>query len=248
MKRIAWQAFGLFTQMLFVVTVWRLFPFLRGGGQFRGLLSPAPSPAPAWFMIDGLLATQFAATHSILLLPSVRRALTRWVPQALYGCLFCTATCVGLLLTMETWQPCDGALWRAEGRSAVAIDVAFLLTWAALFYSLWLTGLGYQTGLAPWWAYVRGREVPRREFGPRGAYRVLRHPVYLCFLGLIWFNPLMTFDRLILALAWTAHVFVGSYLKDRRLVFYLGETYRAYQRLVPGYPFITFGPLGKLRT
>src|SRR4051794_22035739 len=119
MKRIAWQAFGLFTQLLFVVTVWRLFPFLRGGGHFRGWLSPRPGTTPAWFITDGLLAVQFAAMHSILLLPTVRRALSRWVPPALYGCLFCTATCVCLLLTMEIWQPCGGALWRAEGRAAI---------------------------------------------------------------------------------------------------------------------------------
>jgi protein-S-isoprenylcysteine O-methyltransferase Ste14 len=180
-----------------------------------------------------------------LLLPSVRKALGRWVPQALYGCVFSVATCAGLLLAMETWQPCEGAAWILEGPAAGAVDLAFLASWGALIYSLWLTGLGYQTGLAPWWAWARRLEPPRRGFEPRGAYRLLRHPVYLSFLGLIWFNPQMTFDRLVLALAWSAHVFIGSYLKDRRLVYYIGERYRDYQRRVPGYPFIPFGPLGK---
>jgi protein-S-isoprenylcysteine O-methyltransferase Ste14 len=73
----------------------------------------------------------------------------------------------------------------------------------------------------------------------------LRHPVYLSFLGLIWLNPVMTFDRLALALLWTVHVFVGSVLKDRRLVYYIGEAYERYQTRVPGYPFIPWGPLGK---
>jgi methanethiol S-methyltransferase len=247
MKRWFWTAFGALTQVFFVATVCRLFPFLRGGDHFRGLYSPTPGSAGAWLVTDVLLAAQFAVVHSLLLFPAARQALTRWVPSALYGCLFCVATCVCLLLAMETWQPAAGAVWCLQGTAARALDAAFLLSWAALLYSLWLSGLGYQTGLTPWWAWARGREVPRRGFEPRGAYRWLRHPVYLSFLGLIWFNPVMSFDRMTLALAWTTHIFVGSHLKDRRLTHYIGETYRAYQRRVPGYPFIAYGPLGRLR-
>jgi len=78
--------------------------------------------------------------------------------------------------------------------------------------------------------------VPRREFRPRGAYHLLRHPVYLSFLGLIWFTPVLTLDHAILTGIWTTYIFVGSYLKDRRLVNYLGDDYRRYQAAVPGYP------------
>lgn len=248
MKRSFWLAFGVFSQGLFLATVCRLFPFLRGGEHFHGRFSPGPGDSAAWPLIDGLLAVQFAAIHSVLLLPAVRRSLGRWVPPALYGCVFCVATCVCLLLAMEHWQPSAGAVWRLEGPAARVVDLAFLLTWVALLYSLWLTGLGYQTGLTPWWAWARGRETPRRGFEPRGAYRLLRHPVYLSFLGLIWLNPLMSFDRLVLATAWSIHIFVGSYLKDRRLSHYIGKPYRDYQRHVPGYPFLPYGPLGKRRT
>ena len=39
------------------------------------------------------------------------------------------------------------------GRTTVT--VAFLASWVALFYSLSLTGLGYQTGWTPWWHWLR---------------------------------------------------------------------------------------------
>lgn len=68
MKRSFWLAFGVLTQLLFLVTVCRLFPFLRGGGNFRGLFSPAPGHSVNWLVIDGLLALQFALVHSVLLL------------------------------------------------------------------------------------------------------------------------------------------------------------------------------------
>jgi protein-S-isoprenylcysteine O-methyltransferase Ste14 len=127
------------------------------------------------------------------------------------------------------------------------VSVAVLLTWVGLIYRVSLTGLGWQTGLTPWWAWVRGRPLERKWSEPAGAYRVLRHPIYLSFLGLLWLVPVLTLDRLLLAGSWTVYLFLGSYWKDRRLLSYLGDAYRHYQARVPGYPFIPFGPLGRVR-
>ena len=41
---------------------------------------------------------------------------------------------------------------------------------------------------------------------------------------------------------------MGSYLKDLRLTFYLGDVYREYASRVAGYPGVFFGPLGKWPT
>jgi methanethiol S-methyltransferase len=144
------------------------------------------------------------------------------------------------------WRSSPVVLWSLDGWGRTVIEWAFLATWPALIYSLSLTGLGWQTGWTPFWHWLRRQPVPRREFRPRGAYRVLRHPVYLSFLGLVWFTPVMTLDHAVLTGIWTVYIFVGSYLKDRRLVHYLGDTYRAYQARVPGYPLVPFGPLGRL--
>jgi hypothetical protein len=55
----------------------------------------------------------------------------------------------------------------------------------------------------------------------------------------------MTADHAVLTTIWTAYIFVGSYLKDRRLLYYAGDAYRNYAQHVPGYPGMPFGPLGK---
>ena len=126
------------------------------------------------------------------------------------------------------------------------MGIAFAATWIALFHSLALNGLGYQTGLKPWWCWVRRRRLPPRKFREAGAFRVMRHPVYLSFLGLIWFTPTVTLDRAVLIALWTGYVFVGSWLKDRRLTFFMGAAYREYQSRVPGYPGMLAGPLGRI--
>ncbi len=106
--------------------------------------------------------------------------------------------------------------------------------------------LGYQTGWTPFVYWVRKQPLPRREFVTRGAYRWLRHPVYLSFLGLIWFTPHMTLDHVILTALWTIYIFLGSYFKDRRLAQMIGADYLEYQSRVPGYPLFFWGPLGKI--
>ena len=110
-----------------------------------------------------------------------------------------------------------------------------------LLYSISLTGLGWQTGLTPWLCYIRRVPTPRRKFVTGNLYGVLRHPIYLGFLGLIWMTPRMTSDYLLRAGIWGVYVFVGSVLKDRRLTFYIGERYRAYMTAVRGYPLVLWG-------
>lgn len=123
---------------------------------------------------------------------------------------------------------------------------AFYLSWLALFYSLYLTGLGYQTGLLPWLCWTLNRNPPTRKFEIRGVFRWMRHPVYLSFLGLIWFTPTMTIDHAIYTAIWTVYVYLGSYLKDRRLAHYIGQPYKDYASRVVGFPLIGFGPWGRL--
>lgn len=240
-------AFGVATHALFAVTVWHLVWFLAGHGP--GTRTAVADGATTFraLAIDAMLATMFAVPHSVLLLPAVRRSLTtRFVPAAFYGCFYCVVTCVALLTTMLAWRPSDVVVWAWPAPLGPWVTAAFVGCWCLLLYSLHLTGLGYQTGLTPWWRWVRGLPQERREFQPRGAYSILRHPVYLSFLGLVWFTPVVTLDRAVLITIWTAYIFIGSTLKDRRLAFFIGEPYREYQARVPGYPGMPLGPLARV--
>src|SRR6478672_8739024 len=91
MSRVFWIVFGASTHGLFLVTVWRLYPFLEQGGRFRGGLAPSFGTWWAACLVDAALAVQFGVVHSVLLLPRVRQALGRWIPSAHYGCFFCVA-------------------------------------------------------------------------------------------------------------------------------------------------------------
>jgi protein-S-isoprenylcysteine O-methyltransferase Ste14 len=202
--------------------------------------------APNWLWLDLLLAGHFGVFHSLLLWRRTREVLERFIPSALYGCFFCLATCASLLLIIFAWQPSGITLLRLDGTAGVVVGLLYLGGWGLLLFTLSQGGLGYQTGWVPYWAYVRGLKPPARRFEPRGLYQVLRHPVYLSLLVIVWMMPELTADRLLLNVVWTGYVFVGSWLKDRRLEFYLGDSYRTYQARVPGYPFVPVGPLARV--
>lgn len=238
LRRYAGIAAGVGTHLLFAVTVWHLFWFLKDG-------RPATGPGNLWRTVG--LALLYAVPHSLLLWPPVRKRLGRWIHAAFYGLFYCVATCVSLLVVFSCWQGSTPVLWQLTGPAAIAMQAGFYGSWIALFYSLHLTGLGYQTGLTPWLHWVRREPQPKRLFTPRGVYRWMRHPVYLSFLGLVWFTPTMTADHAVLTGIWTVYLLVGSWLKDERLAYYLGESYRRYQEQVAGYPLMPWGPLARRR-
>ena len=234
--RLAGFTFGLGVQALFVVTVVYLYSYLRWGVTASG---------EHWIWTDLLLALQFAIPHSVLLRPRFRSLFKRWFPGELHGAFFCLCTCLSLLLLFGCWKSSPRVLWELDGWAAAVMTGCFHLSWAVLLYSINLTGLGYQTGLTQWRQWYLGQTAGRREFQARSLYRCLRHPVYLSFLGLIWFTPVMTFDHAMLTGVWTLYIFAGSILKDQRLLYYLGNSYADYMSQVAGYPGMLFGPLGR---
>lgn len=240
-------AFGGVTHLLFAVTVYHLVWFLAGHSPTHPSSLQWNAPVVEAVVIDALLAIGFALPHSLFLMPAVRRRLVGPVIRSeLYGCFYCVVTCIALLVTMLNWRRSDVVVWATPDGIAWWIRAAFVASWALLLYSLHLTGLGHQTGFTSWWRWARGQPPVRREFVTRGLYGVLRHPVYLSFLGLVWFTPVITLDRAVLIAVWTTYIFLGSVLKDRRLLHFIGDPYRRYQSRVPGYPGWPFGPLARI--
>jgi hypothetical protein len=225
MLRFLGISVGILVQVLFSVTSYYNYVFLKG----------SPPRAGHWALEwDAIMAMQFGVVHSLLLLPSTKKKLGRFISPAFYGLFFCTAACLTLLFTMTQWQVGDWAIWQLTGWPRLGVQTMYLMCWGTLFYSLCCSGFGFHTGWLPWWYWVQQKPIPRRPFRPRGAFSLIRHPGYMSFLGLVWFTPDMTIDRALVAI-WTAYIFLGSHLKDLRMMHYLGNIYREYQANVPAY-------------
>jgi protein-S-isoprenylcysteine O-methyltransferase Ste14 len=66
-----------------------------------------------------------------------------------------------------------------------------------------------------------------------GFYGLVRHPLYLFGLILLWLTPSMSVNQLTVSTVLTVYLFVGAILEERRLVKEFGSAYEDYRRNTP---------------
>jgi protein-S-isoprenylcysteine O-methyltransferase Ste14 len=94
-------------------------------------------------------------------------------------------------------------------------------------------------------SFVGLRQLDQEEKSPRlvtgGFYGLVRHPLYLFGLLMIWLTPRMTINMLVLYVFLTTYILVGVYFEENKLLREFGPAYAAYKSrtpmLVPGLVF-----------
>jgi methanethiol S-methyltransferase len=95
--------------------------------------------------------------------------------------------------------------------------------------TLFQTSLLHFTGLAS----LFGEKPSADRLITGGFYRYTRHPIYLFSLILLWLLPVMTWNRLALAIGVTVYTLIGSLLEERRLAAQFGQEYLEYKKRTP---------------
>jgi len=123
-------------------------------------------------------------------------------------------------------------LWRWQG---IAAWLANGLALAAIF-GFWLSFKSYdmQEFLGLRQLQSRVRKVEDQEhFHLSPFHRHVRHPWYFFGLILIWTRD-MSMTTLLTSVIITLYFIVGSYLEEKKLLVYHGDTYRRYMARGPG--------------
>ena len=85
------------------------------------------------------------------------------------------------------------------------------------------------------------QQEPRPTLNTRGFYGLVRHPLYMFGLVILWLTPVMTVNVFTLFVLLSLYLFVGAKLEERRLVREFGQEYEEYRRrtpmIVPGLVF-----------
>lgn len=200
------------------------FFFIRLGqpvpaGEARELL-----PALA---VNGALFGAFAAHHSLMARSGAKAWLAARLPSALERTIYIWISSL-LFVAVCTWW------WRVPGvvhaQAGVAwgmlalvqlIGVALTIGGAAVIDPLELAGV----------RQARGERRPP-AFKVVGPFRVVRHPIYLGWILIVFAAPQMTVDRLVWAIVSSAYLLVAIPWEERSLVETFGDAYRDYQRHV----------------
>ena len=176
----------------------------------------------------------FGLQHSIMARAGFQRWLARLMPTPLHRSTYAMAAAIVLEVTMVFWQPIDGCVWDLkQSPTRWAVQSVF---WTGLFVAF--AGVVAMrssdlTGMTQIQCYLRGEEYESKPLSARGPYRLVRHPMWLGTLFLLWATPTLTLGRLIMAAGLTVYILIAAPLAERDLLRQYGNAYRAYQSVTP---------------
>ena len=165
--------------------------------------------------------------------PAFKARWTKIVPPPLERAVYCLASALALIALFAFWHPIAGTVWSIENPAGrIVMWALFFAGWGILFVATHLINHWELFGLAQAWRHFRGSEGTPPTFKTPLFYRWVRHPIYSGFLLAFWATPEMTYGHLLLALGFSAYIFVGIAHEERDLVAHYGETYTEYRKKV----------------
>ncbi len=219
------KAFVWLGALLFVVS---LLSFLVVY-ELRLTVPAAPdagSAMPAVLFNVGLF-TIFALHHSVMARSGAKAWITRIVPQDLERSLYVWIASLLFLVVCWLWKPLPGVVWTADGPP---------LSWALRLVQgagVWLTVRA--AGMIGVFELAGVRQANHQrpvEFKATGPFGLVRHPIYLGWILLVFASTPMTMSKLLFAVVSSAYLLAAIPWEEASLVEAFGEKYRAYQRQV----------------
>jgi protein-S-isoprenylcysteine O-methyltransferase Ste14 len=237
MRRFLFLAYGVVCHLLFLVVFAWLACFVGGWLVPNTIDGPATGePWPRAAAINLLLLGAFCLQHSVMARPAFKRHWTRLVPAPIERSTYVLASCVVTGLLIWQWRPIDLTIWHVNsvaGRAAVW--TVFALGWLAVPAVTLLISHFDLFGTRQVWLHWRGRDYEPLPFTTPGAYRWVRHPLYVGWTIAFFAAPTMTAGHLLFAISMTVYMAAASLLEERDLVEFYGEAYRRYRREVPAF-------------
>ena len=183
--------------------------------------------------VDGALCLAFFLQHSVMIRASFKRRMSGAIPQRYHGAVYAIASGVVLIVLVFLWQEVPGTFYSLNGVPRLVLRV---LIPAAVVVFVWgVRSLeSFDTfGLSPLRAGGGDGSPDTMPLTIRGAYRMVRHPLYLSMLMVVWAYPALSWDRLLFNMSWTVWVVAATRLEEHDLVAAFGDSYREYQSRVP---------------
>ncbi|MEM9432575.1 MAG: isoprenylcysteine carboxylmethyltransferase family protein [Pseudomonadota bacterium] len=227
--------YGVVAYVLFLAVFSYMVGFLLSLLVPKGIntQTPAQYGLGASVAINLALVAVFGVFHSLLARDHVKAVLLKLLPQSAERSTYVVQSSLCLALAMWQWQPLTDTIWLVGGIGAAAAYAAFATGVGLVLWSTFLIDHFELFGLRQIWTHLRGEPMPQPEFRTPALYRIVRHPMQLGIVILLFSTPHMTWGHMLFAGSMTAYVFVGLHFEERALLRAFGPRYAAYQRSVP---------------
>jgi methanethiol S-methyltransferase len=183
-------------------------------------------PFRGWqpLLIDSVLFTVFAAHHSLFARDAIKRAVARVVPAHLIRSLYVWTASVLLAMVCLAWQTIGGEVYDSGGAAAIAHAAVQLA-------GVWLIARSVAKIDALELAGIRAAAAGGLQVA--GPYRLVRHPLYLGWMLVVFGAARMSGDRLVFAVLTSAYLVIAIRWEEQSLSRNFGDEYSRYKVVVP---------------
>jgi len=241
MLRALIMIYAIASYIAFLATCLWLVAFLFDLGSIRTAETGTPEHQAA--AIDVLLIALFGLVHSVMARPAFKHRWTRIIPKAAERATYVLQSSALLAVIMLFWQPIPFVVWNVEGVTELLMLAVFFGGWGLIVFAIFALDHFEFTGLRQAWSHFDGTAMPAPMFRTPRLYRIVRHPLQLGIVLVVFSVPEMTGGGLLFAISMLAYTLIGLRFEERALLNEFGEDYAAYRRrvpmLVPGLPVIS---------
>ncbi|MBL8237946.1 MAG: isoprenylcysteine carboxylmethyltransferase family protein [Bryobacterales bacterium] len=171
-------------------------------------------------LINLSLLALFGLQHSLMARQSFKQIVNIPRPRR----AFALATLAVLAVMALFWQPMPELAWHFKGAIAIGLYIVWTFGLQLILFGAMSINARELLGLA---------EPAPPEFHTPFLYTIVRHPIYLGAIMVLWAAPRMTHGRLLFAAAMTLYILIGIQFEERDLERTFGEVYRVYKQRVP---------------
>ena len=170
------------------------------------------------------LFTIFALHHSIMARTGARAWIARIAPPALERSIYVWIASLLFLAVCWLWRPLPGILWDVSGPGTIALYLAQLAGAVLTIAAARIVGVWELAG-------VKQPDPSKTiEFRASGPFGIVRHPIYLAWVLMVFATPVMTMSRLVFAVVSTLYLIAAIPFEERSLLENFPEKYGAYQK------------------
>ena len=233
MKRFAMLTYGVTCYVVFLATFLYAIGFIGNLIVPKSIDSVPTMPLGTALFVNTLLLAVFAVQHSVMARPWFKQAWTRIVPVAAERSTYVLFSSLAMILLFVLWQPMGGVVWTVQDNAArIAFYTAFGFGWALVLVSTFAIDHFDLFGLRQTWRYARGVRYEPPEFKEPMLYRIVRHPLYVGWLFVMWATPTMTVAHLFFAVVTSLYILIAIQFEEHDLRNAHPE-YDNYKRRVP---------------
>jgi protein-S-isoprenylcysteine O-methyltransferase Ste14 len=233
MNRPGLMLYGTAAYLLFNLSFLYMLGFLQGLPFLKAVNDGAERPPATAVLINIGLIFLFGFFHSLMARARFKRWWTQIIPPEAERSTYVLQSAMFLGLALWQWQPMPKTLWLIDSPLAWAGYIVFGVGVIILFWSTFLIDHFELFGLRQIWSANRQQPLPKPEFRTPALYQIVRHPMQLGVILLVFGTPHMTVGHLVFATSMTLYVMIGLWFEERGLVREFGKEYQNYQRNVP---------------